>query len=118
MTVITTPNAPNVLPFAFSGAARKSGDVAAVPPRSEGREQRAGQQGAEPDLPVEKKARHPEPEDRRADEPDGYEESQPVLWNSVEAMTASVTAPLRTKKKIANSPWSASDPTLIPQARE
>ena len=33
------------------------------------------------------------------------------------ATTVSATAPVKTKKKIANSPWSATEPTSTPHAR-
>ena len=68
--VITTPNEPNALPFAFTVAGKKERRGGGRAAEHEGGQQRAGQQGAQADPSMQQEAWHPEPEDRGPDEPD------------------------------------------------
>ena len=117
MNVITTPNAPKVLPFAFNGAAMKSGEVAAVPPTTM---DVSSAPGSSARSPIFRCSRNRGTQSQKTVEPTsqtGTSTIQPVSCNRTVARTARARTPVRTKKKMANSPWSASDPTLMPQAR-
>ena len=76
IVVSTTPNEPNAFPFAFTVAGKKKGVAALAPPRTIVASSAPGRRARSPIAAVKQEARHPEPEDRRPQKPDGQEDER------------------------------------------
>ena len=105
------------MPSAVIVAGRKSGEAAAVPPRTIVANRRPGAARAGR-FCDEEQMRHPEPEDERAEQPGG-DEDRPAAGVAELGLgdDAERSAPANTKKKAAYRPWSAAEPTFTRQAR-
>ncbi len=117
MIVSATPKEPNALPFAFKGAATNNGAVAIAPPSTIEASSAPGSRSRNPTFRWSRKRGTQSQKTVDATSHAGSTTNQPVSRSSAEETSASATAPESTKKKIANSAWSAAEPTSIPQAR-